>query len=112
MVRYSAVGIFRINKPTTKPKIRRATSEDSDQPAHPRNLISLRRSYVHSIQPPDCPMSDKREPLPYDLSLCCLHRFYCRFCRALAQIRLRNCSSAIVFCLDIGVRERRVNMVS
>ena len=38
------------------------------------------------------PKWDEQEPLPYwvdvqaDLSLCCLLRSYCRFCRALAHI--------------------------
>ena len=47
-----------------------ASSEDSDQPAHSRSLISLRR-----LQPPDSLKVDKREPLSYwveiqaDLSL-------------------------------------------
>ena len=58
------------------------TSEDSDQPAHRMSLL----------KPPGYPKRDKREPLPYwvdvqgDLSLCWLHRSYCRFCRALVRM--------------------------
>ena len=37
-----------------------ATSEDSDQPAHPCSLISL--CWSHVLQPPGYPNRDKREP--------------------------------------------------
>ena len=44
------------------------------------------------LQPPSYPKRDKQKPLPYwmdvdaDLSLCWLHRSYCRFCHELAHI--------------------------
>ena len=69
-----------------------ATSEDSDQPAHPRSLIRVFADCICLLQPPGYPKRDKREPLPYwvdvqaDLSLCWSHMSYCRFCRALAQM--------------------------
>ena len=68
-----------------------ATSEDSDQPAHPRSLIRVFADRMYILQPPGYPKRDKREHLPKsvdvqaDLSLCWSHRSYCRFCRALAQ---------------------------
>ena len=69
-----------------------ATSEDSDQPAHPRSLIRVFADRICLLQPVGYPKRDKGEPLPYwvdvqaDLSLCWLHRPYCRFYHALAQI--------------------------
>ena len=69
-----------------------ATSEDSDQPAHPRSLIRVFTDRTCHLKPPGCPKMDTREALPYwvnvhaDLSLCWSHRFYCRFCHALALI--------------------------
>ena len=69
-----------------------ATSEDSDQPAHPRSLISVFADRMYLLQPPGYPKRDERESLPYwvdvqaDLSICWSHRSYCSFCRALAQI--------------------------
>ena len=69
-----------------------ATSEDSDQPAHPCNLIRVFADGMCLLQPPGHPMKDKQEPLPYwvdvqpDLSLCWSHRSYCRFCRMLAHM--------------------------
>ena len=69
-----------------------ATSEDSDQPAHPRSLIRVFADRMCLLQPPGYPKRDKREPLSYwvdvqaELSLFWSHRSYCRFCRALGQI--------------------------
>ena len=40
-----------------------ATSEDSDQPAHPRILIRVFADRMCLLQPPDCPKRDKRELL-------------------------------------------------
>ena len=77
---------------TTKPELIFATSEDSDQPAHPRSLIRVLADRMCLLKPPGYPKRDEQEPLPYrvdeqvDLSLCWSHRSYCRFCRALAQI--------------------------
>ena len=54
-----------------------ATSEDSDQPAHPHSLIRVFTDRMCLLQsPPGYPKRDKREPLPYcadvqaGLSLC------------------------------------------
>ena len=53
-----------------------ATSEDSDQPAHPRSLIRVSADRMSLLQPQGYPRRDKREPLPYwvdvqaDLNLC------------------------------------------
>ena len=69
-----------------------ATSEDSDQPAHPRSLIRVFADRMCLLQPPGYPKKYKRGPSPYwmdvqaDLSLCWSHRSYCRFCRAQAHI--------------------------
>ena len=41
-----------------------ATSEDSDQPAHPRSLIRVFADRMCLGQPPGYPKRDKREPLP------------------------------------------------
>ena len=60
-----------------------ATSEDSDQPAHPCRLIRVFADRMCLVQPPGYPKRDEREPLPYlvdvqaDLSLCWSHRSYC-----------------------------------
>ena len=65
-----------------------ASSEDSDQPAHPRSLHCLHAPSKASVST----KRDKRDSLPHwvdvevDLSLCWSHRSYCRFCRALAQM--------------------------
>ena len=65
-----------------------ATSEDSDQPAHPRSLISVFSDHMCILKPPGFPKRDEGETLPYwmyvhaDLSLCWSHRSYCRFCCA------------------------------
>ena len=73
-----------------------ATSEDSDQPAHPRSLIRVFADRMCLLQPPGYPKKDKREPLVYcvdvqtDLSICWPHRSYCRFCRALKIHRKRH----------------------
>ena len=69
-----------------------ATSEDSDQPAHPRRLIWVFADPMCLLQHPGYPKRDRRELLSYcvevDLSLCWSHRSYCRFCRALAHMYL------------------------
>ena len=75
-----------LSKHTTKPTIRRATSEDSYQPAHPRSLIRVFADRMCLLQPPGYPKRDERELLPYwvdvqaDLSLCWSHKSYCRSC--------------------------------
>ena len=57
-----------------------ATSEDSDQTAHPRSLIGVFADRICLLQAPGYPKRDKREPLSYwvdvqaDLSLCWSHR--------------------------------------
>ena len=89
----------------TKVTIRRATSEDSDQPAHPRSLIRIFADRMCLLQPPGFIKRDKWEYLPYwvdvqaDLSLCWLHRSYCRsycrFCRALAHMYFRSLVSKL-----------------
>ena len=61
---------------------------------HPRSLIGVLADYMCILQPTGYLKMDKGEPLPYlvdlqaDLSLCWLHRFYCRFCHALAKFIL------------------------
>ena len=73
-----------------------ATSEDSDQPAHPRSLIRVFADHMCFLQPPGYPKRNKRGPLPYwvdvqdDLSLCWSHRSYCSFCRELTQVRMMS----------------------
>ena len=53
-----------------------ATSEDSDQPTHPRSLIRVFADSMCLIQPLGYLKRDEREPFPYsvdvqaDLSLC------------------------------------------
>ena len=82
-----------------------ATSEDSDQPAHPRSLIRVFADCLCRLQPPGYPKRDIREPLPYwvdvqaDLSLCWSQRSYCRFCRALAHfLHLIQMMNIVNFC--------------
>ena len=64
-----------------------ATSEDSDQPAHPRSLIRVfadRKCLLQPIQ-----RGTKGNPwvdIQANLSLCRSHRSYRRFCHALAQL--------------------------
>ena len=41
-----------------------ASSEDSDQPAHPRSLIRVFADRMCLLQPPGHPKRDKQEPLP------------------------------------------------
>ena len=71
-----------------------ATSKDSDQPAHLCSLIRVFADNMCLLQPQGYSKKDKRESLPYwvdvqaDLSLCWLHRSYCRFCHVLAQMLL------------------------
>ena len=70
-----------------------ATSKDSDQPAQIRRLIRVFDDRMCLLQPPGYPRTDARESLPKwvyvqaDLSLSWLHRSYCRFCHALAQMK-------------------------
>ena len=79
-----------LSQRTTKPTIRRATSEDSDQPAHPRSLIRVFADRICLPQPLGYPKRDERESLPYwgdvqaDLNPCWWYISYCRFCRALS----------------------------
>ena len=47
---------------TTNPTIRCATSDDLDQSAHPRSVMSLRMCL---LQPAGYPKKDKQEPLSY-----------------------------------------------
>ena len=69
-----------------------ATSQDSDQPVPPRNLIRVLTDRMWLLQPPGYLKRDKQESLPYwvdiqhDLNLCWSHKSYCRFCRALTQM--------------------------
>ena len=69
-----------------------ATSEDSDQPTHPCSLIRVFTDCMCLLQPPGYPKRAKWGPLldwvdvQADLSVCWLHRSYCRFSCALAQI--------------------------
>ena len=60
----------------TKPTIRRATNEDSDQPVNLHSLIRVFAESMCLLQLPGYPKRDEREPLPYwvnvqaDLSIC------------------------------------------
>ena len=91
---FVVVVVFKYNmsQRTMKPTIRRATSEDSDQPEHPRSLIRICVDRMCLLQPPGYPKKYKREHLPYwvdaqaDLSLRWSHKSYCWFCRALDHI--------------------------
>ena len=81
---------FKPNEPAfDKTSIRRATSEDSDQPAHPRSLIRVFADSICLLKPPGYPKRYKQEALPYwvdvqaDLHLCWSHASYYRFCRSL-----------------------------
>ena len=49
-----------LSQRTTKPTIRRATSEALDQPAHPRSLIRVFANRMCFQQPPGYPTRDKR----------------------------------------------------
>ena len=68
-----------------------ATSEDSDQTAHPRSLIRVFADRMCLLQPQSYPKRNKQEPFPYwvaeeaDFSLCWSNMSYCKFCRALAH---------------------------
>ena len=71
-----------------------ATIEDSNQPAHPRSLISpVNRMCL--LQHPGYQNRDKLESVLYwvavqaDLSFRWLHRSFCRFSRALAQLSVQ-----------------------
>ena len=52
-----------------------ATSEDSDQPAHPRRLIRIFADPMCFLQPPDYRKRDKREPLAYRVDVQADQRF-------------------------------------
>ena len=64
----------------------------TDQPACLYSLIRVLADRMCLLQPPGYLKRNKQEPLPYwvdvqaDLSLCWLHRSYCRFCLELARI--------------------------
>ena len=79
----TAIGMYDKSHRTTKPTIRRATSEDSDQPAHLRSLIIVIADRMCLLKPPGYPKRDTQEPLPYwvdvqaDLCLYWSHRSYC-----------------------------------
>ena len=64
-----------------------ATSEDSYQSAHPRNLTRVYADRMCLLQTPGYSKRNKRGPLDAqaDPSLCWSHRSYCKFCRALAH---------------------------
>ena len=59
--------IFKINEPAHDKTYNKtcATSEDSDQPAHPRSLIRVFAGRMCLLRPPGYPKRDKREPLPH-----------------------------------------------
>ena len=69
-----------------------ATSEDSDQPAHPHSLIRVFAERMCLLQLRIYSKRNKRESFPFwvdaqaDLSLCWSLRSYCRFYRALAHM--------------------------
>ena len=89
------------------------TSEDSDQTMHSCSLISLPWSHVSSAAywPPN---KNKWEPLPYRedvqayLSLYWSHRPYCRFCCALAHIRIIELSydTVVGWLIVLGFNDR------
>ena len=62
--------------------VRRATIEDSAQPAHPRNVCRVFADRMCILQPLGYPNRDKWD----SLSLCWSHRSYCGFRRALFHI--------------------------
>ena len=78
-----------------------ATSEDSDQPAHPRSLIRVFADRIWLLQPSSYPKRDKQKPLSFwldaqaDLSLYWSHKSYCRFC-----------NSHLLRCLYHGIQHR------
>ena len=57
--------VYNLSQSTTKPLIRRATSEDSDQPAHPCSLIRVFADRMCLLQLPGYPKSDRGESLSY-----------------------------------------------
>ena len=83
------------------------TSEDSDQTALSRSLIRVFADHMCLLQPPGYPRKDKRESFPYgvavhaDLSLCWSNRYYCGYCRALAQIILIRKQQTLLYLLSI-----------
>ena len=82
----------KMSQSMTKLTIRLVGGVNTNQPAHPHSLIKVFADRMCLLQPMGYPKRDKGEPLPNwlgvlaDLSLCWSHRFYCRFCRALAQM--------------------------
>ena len=78
-----------------------ATSEDSDQPAHPRSLIRIFADRMCLLQPPGYPKQDKRESLPYWMDIQAS-----RFCWSLlvTQVLLygSSCAGSINFvCIEV-----------
>ena len=84
--------LFKMNEPAHNKTYSKscATSKVSDQPAHLRRLIRVLAYRMFLLL--GYSKRDERGPLPYridvqaDLSLCCSHRSYCRFCGALVGI--------------------------
>ena len=90
-----------------------ATSEDSDQPVHPRSLITVFADHRCLLQPRGYRKRATREPMRYwvdvqtDLSLRWSQRAYCRFCHALAlMIYLLCCKDKLWY---VPLSEYRVN---
>ena len=82
----------KMSQSMTKLTIRLVRRVNTNQPAHPHSLTKVFANRMCLLQPLGYPKRDKGEPLPNwlgvlaDLSLCWSHRFYCRLCRALAQM--------------------------
>ena len=78
----------------TKHRIRPLRPVKTRISLHTCSLIRVFADHMCLLQPPGYPKTDKQEPLPYcvdvqaDLSLCCSHRSYCRFCPMLAHSSL------------------------
>ena len=72
-----------LNKPAHDKTYKKscATSEDSDQPAHPRSLIRVFADRMCLLQPSGYPKRDKLDPFHVqgDKSLCWLHSFVVRW---------------------------------
>ena len=73
---------YSMSQHTKTPSIKRAISEDSDQPVHPRSLIRVFADRMCLLHPSGYPKKDKREPLPNwvdvqtELRLCWSHRSF------------------------------------
>ena len=71
------------------------------------SLIRAFADHMCLLEPPGYAKRDSREPLPYwvdvqaDLRLYWLHRSYCRFCRALAQIFITLPHRGFIFLLFV-----------